>query len=203
MLAIDRAPAFPAQPKGDDMRKFLLLAAIMLALPAVGMAQDAPRAEIFGGYSYLRADDDNRGEDLHGWNASLATNLNKWFGLALDFSGHYGDPRVLPGAKADVNAHIFTVGPRFSYRGNERVTPFAHILFGAARSHVAFDSPTVRFRESDSAFAMVVGGGVDIKLGQYAAYRLFQADYVLTRFSEENQHNFRVSTGIVFRIGEQ
>jgi hypothetical protein len=31
---------------------------------------------------------------------------------------------------------------------------------------------------------------------------LFQTDYVLTRFDDDNQHNFRVSTGLVLRLGK-
>ncbi len=190
------------------MQKLLFIAALFLAsvlsAPLLAQAQDAPRTEIFGGYSYLRADDNVDGIDLHGWNASFAGNFNKWFGLVADFSGHYGDVTLLPGLKADINAHIFTVGPRFSYRGNERVTPFGHVLLGAARSGSTFFDPTLgKVKSSDSAFALIVGGGLDAKVTKNIAIRLFQADYVLTRFDDDNQHNFRVSTGVVLRLGSQ
>lgn len=185
------------------MRKLLILAVLALALPVVARAQDAPKAELYGGYSYLRADDDAGGVDLHGWNASFAANINKWFGLAADFSGHYGDVTLLPGLKADLSAHIFTVGPRFSYRGNERVTPFGHVLVGAARSDSSFLSRTGKVKSSDSTFALVIGGGLDVNINKHAAFRLFQADYVLTRFDDDTQNNFRISTGLVLKFGSQ
>lgn len=188
------------------MRKLLISAALLLlAWPLNAPAQDAPKAEIFGGYSYLRADDSfDDGLDLHGWNASAAINFTKYAGIVADFSGHYGDVRLSPTlGKADISAHLFLVGPRFSYRKHERLTPFGHVLLGAARSHVTFFDPTGKVKFRDSAFAMAVGGGLDVKLHDRLAARLFQADYVLTRFGDDSQHNFRLSTGLVLRLGEQ
>ena len=46
-------------------RKSILLAGLFLLLPAGAMAQDVPKAEVFGGYSYFNAD---RGGNLNGWN---------------------------------------------------------------------------------------------------------------------------------------
>lgn len=122
------------------MRKTLLIAGFLF-LPVTVAAQEAPRAELFGGYSYFRADG---GGNLHGWNASIAGNVSGWFGLVADFSGHYGSQSLRvqgPGmvfidADADADVHNFLAGPRFSYRKNERLTPFAHALFGVARAHV-------------------------------------------------------------------
>ena len=92
-------------------RTVLLLACVMCLLVPVGMwAQDAPRAEVFGGYSYQRVDG---GINLNGWNASLAGNYNKWLDLVADFSGQYGT----------FDSHSFLFGPQISYRGDERFTP--------------------------------------------------------------------------------
>jgi len=181
------------------MRKLFFIAALLLALPLIAQAQDAPRVEIFGGYSYLRADDDDGGLDLHGWNASTAVNLNKWVGIAADFSGHYGDVTILPGSKADVSGYLFLVGPRFSYRKHKVLTPFGHVLLGAARQHISYAG----LKDSDSAFALAIGGGLDATVHPNVAIRLFQTDYVLTRFNDDSQHNFRVSTGLVLRLGTQ
>ncbi len=185
------------------MRRVLMILALLTALPLVASAQDTPNVEIFGGYSYLRQNDNLIGEDLHGWNASFASNFTKWLGLAAEFSGHYGDATLTPGLKADVATHLFAVGPRFSYRGSESVTPFAHVLFGAARSDVTYFVPTGRTRFNESAFALIVGGGLDLKVHDNVAIRLIQADYVLTRFNSDSQHNFRASTGLVLRLGDK
>ena len=178
------------------MRKFFVLVALVVLFSGAALAQEHPKAELFGGYSYLRL---NPGQGLSGenvpggWHASIAGNVNNWFGVAGDFSGHY---KEIGGVKT--NTHSFLFGPRISYRNNEKVTPFAHVQFGAARVSGA--------GISENAFAMNFGGGVDVKISDKVAFRVGQFDYVLTRFdgptsgTTANQHNFRFSTGIVFRF---
>lgn len=185
------------------MRKLFLLAALVLILPLTGLAQKAPKAEIFGGYSYLHADDDDGGLDLHGWNASAAINFTKYAGIVADFSGHYDTATLAPGVRADLSAYLFLVGPRFTYREHKVLQPFGHVLLGAARSHTSTFGTLGRVKFDDSAFAMAIGGGLDAKVHDRLAVRLFQADYVLTRFNDDSQHNFRLSTGLVLRLGSQ
>ncbi|MGE0132062.1 MAG: outer membrane beta-barrel protein [Blastocatellales bacterium] len=185
------------------MRKLFLIAALAIALPLMAQAQDSPETEIFGGYSYLRGDDSNDGIDLHGWNASFNQNIVKWAGIKADFSGHYGDFEFLPGFGSDLSAHLFLIGPQFSIRKNERVQPFVHALFGVMRTDLSFFDVTGKITQRDSTFAMALGGGLDVKLTDHLAVRLFQADYVLTRFDDDSQHNFRASTGLVLRLGEK
>ena len=185
------------------MRKLFLLAALVLILPLTGLAQKAPKAEIFGGYSYLHADDDDGGLDLHGWNASAAINFTKYAGIVADFSGHYDTATLSPGVRADLSAYLFLVGPRFTYREHKVLQPFGHVLLGAARSHTSTFGTLGRVKFDDSAFAMAIGGGLDAKVHDRLAVRLFQADYVLTRFNDDSQHNFRLSTGLVLRLGSQ
>ncbi len=68
------------------MRRILLVVSLLFLLPLCTKAQDTPSVEVFGGYSYFHAE---TGRDLHGWNGSVAANLNRWFGLVADVSGHY------------------------------------------------------------------------------------------------------------------
>ena len=223
------------------MKKLLLLAALILMMPVLASAQDdTPEVEVFGGYSYLRADeeligigDDN--EDLHGWNGSVAYSLNDWFGLEADFAGHYGSDRTtlvspvfgptpFPSVTLDVDAdarqHTFLFGPRVTARG-DRVTGFGHALFGGANIHREIRSTPVgpvppginpiSFEDSETSFAMAVGGGIDINLSDRVAIRAIQADYLMTRYEDErvfgsgadSQHNARFSVGIVFRFGSR
>src|SRR5258705_11145352 len=76
------------------MKKFFSVTSLLLVASLSAMAQDYPKAEVFGGYSFLPADDrlsfrSACGANLHGWNASVSANLSSWFGLTADFSGHY------------------------------------------------------------------------------------------------------------------
>jgi len=69
-------------------------------------AQNAPKAEIFAGYSYGNYElipgssssvldtstisgTSSARLGLSGWNASVAVNMNRWFSFATDFSGYY------------------------------------------------------------------------------------------------------------------
>ena len=75
------------------MRKGLIGIFWALFVPLVALAQDEfPRAEVFGGYSYFRANPDKL--NLNGWDASVAGNITNWFGVEGDFSGHYGSPKA-------------------------------------------------------------------------------------------------------------
>ncbi len=192
------------------MRKLLYLCPALLLISLPAAAQTTPAAEVFGGYQYARI---NPGEGVdginqNGWNAALQLNANNWFGLVTDFSGVYGTPTInIPGGgttKVDTNFHFFLFGPQFSYRGHERVTPFVRALFGTIRANAeAFGTA-----ESQTAFGMALGGGLDVNVHDRVAIRLIQADYVLSRFEGfsgqvENQHNARLSFGVVFRLGSR
>jgi hypothetical protein len=68
-----------------------------------------------------------------------------------------------------------------------------------------------RYAASTDAFAMALGGGLDIKLGKWIALRAIQLDYVMTRLEDfglsgqpsanRNQHHLRFATGFVFNFG--
>jgi hypothetical protein len=58
---------------------------------------------------------------------------------------------------------------------------------------------------SQTAFVMSVGGGVDYKLFDHLSIRPVQADYLLTPLGvgtagTRTQDNVRISTGFVFRF---
>ncbi len=183
------------------MRKLFVAASLLLLLPLAAIAQDKPKVEIFGGYSYVHTDD-ALDLDLHGWNASVTGNLNKWFGITADFSGHYGDVSLSPGVRADVSAHLFMGGPQIAYRKNDVWQPFGHLLLGAARSHISARTATGRVSATNTDFALAVGGGLDAHIAKHLAIRLFQADYVYVHDSVDDSNNFRLSTGLVLRLGD-
>jgi len=167
------------------MKRLWMMMLFLSVAAYAAKAQETPRIELFAGYQYSHADKlllPDRG--LHGWNASLSANANRWFGIESDFSGTYaGDSRL----------HTFMGGPRFTYRATH-VTPFAHVLFGGAvRSALS---------NTDTAVAMAAGGGLDINISKHVAVRVAQFDYLLTAFSSETQGNWRYSGGFVFRFGK-
>jgi hypothetical protein len=194
-----------------EMRKVILLFAVLFLITVPARAQDTyPTAEIFGGYSYFSEDlnfdldddepiDFDERESFHGFGISVAGNLSKWFGIVADFS--YNKSEIeLPGEDIDTSNLIFLFGPRISARGSA-VTGFGHFLVGGTRRKVeSFDSET--------GFTLGIGGGVDINVGDSVAIRLFQADYLPTRFENffgdsEWFNNFRFQIGLVFKAGNR
>jgi len=100
--------------------------------------------------------------------------------------------------------------------------PFGHILASVARYAVdlsEFDDDVADF--DDAGFAMGIGGGLDVQVSRRIDVRAIQFDYNPTRFNFQDfgavnvpgaptpvdvnnegtraLHNFRFSTGIVFR----
>jgi opacity protein-like surface antigen len=211
------------------LRQALILAAALALASLTARAQETPKVEVFGGYSLLRADGDGGpSSNLNGWQASLAGNLNRHFGVVAEFSGHYGNERVRrseliaagvpvpissrdtdpdPVYRLDSRAHTFLFGPRLSFRQNPRVTPFAHALVGGTRASVRGTIPTtvgnITAEVNETAFSATFGGGLDVKLTDGLAWRVIQADYLLTRFDGSTQNNARFSTGLVLRFGSR
>jgi len=203
------------------MRVLIRMAIVMVVLGAGVSAQGVPKAELFGGYSYFRADSGSTlsGINLNGWNASVTGNLNSWFGITADFSGHYGSPQGVKHSR-----HAFLFGPTLTYRGHDKISPFVHALFGGVRGHRGITNPGPTGSPlpqlpatSETSFGMALGGGVDYTASSHVAIRLIQADYLLTRFDQPSgivcitfpcpttvngsQHNVRLSFGIVWRSG--
>ena len=153
-------------------------------------AQDMPRIQVFGGYSFTRFDSKSFGfanaTNLNGYNFSPAYNLFWGFGVVAELSGQYG---------STLNFRDLAVGPQFLYpKGNSRF--FAHALIGDARTLVQ-----VANTEGDTARAVVLGGGMDRNISPRFAIRLFQIDYIHSTLFDDKQNNLRFSTGLVYHWG--
>jgi len=193
------------------MQKLFLFVAITLALTVIAQAQEAPRVEVFGGYSYMRLEDDGSGldRDLNGFNVSgNITVLGKRLGLKADVSGHFGNIFVATGVPSiDQRQFLFLFGPQYSLRTSGKIQPFAHALFGFTRQ--TLKNNAISGDLTDTGFAFAAGGGVDLKaFSSKLSLRLVQADYVLTKFGDgaasgnNTNNNLRISTGMVVRFGK-
>jgi opacity protein-like surface antigen len=205
------------------MPKAFAVLMVLFALGLNGQAQDAPKVEVFTGYSFMSAGfpfstDPAAGNGsgvLNGWNFSAAVNANRWIGVVADFGGYYGSvtkgttfkPANCVLCTSDFtatlhNMHTFTAGPQLSIR-QDSVTVFAHALFGGAhiREDLGINISPPATSISSTNFAFLVGGGADIALSQRFALRI-QPDYLKTEILGRKQNNFRVSAGLVFRFGQ-
>ena len=175
------------------MRRFLGIAVLVVGLTAVAAAQNAPKAELFGGYSFVHSSIVGTGFNYNGGIGSVTGNMNDWFGIEAEFAGYHTGSNGVSGSLM-----TYSAGPKLAYRKNDHMTPYVHVLFGGAHSSASFAGVSA----SDNAFAMAFGGGVDANMSSRFALRLFQADYAMTKFTDgvdNRQNNFRVSTGVVVR----
>lgn len=150
-----------------------------------------------------------------GFIGSVTYNVTDMFGIEADFRWHSGN--VLEGnfelggirAGADVkySDFAFLAGPRFALRESEAVTPFAHALVGIDRGEFSVEASALGFSDtqdidSDTGFALALGGGLDWNVNRNFAVRLVQADYYLTKNWGENMNNFVLAFGVVVRFGD-
>ena len=189
------------------MRRMVMFAVVLLVCGVSAKGQSSyPKAEIFGGYSYLNIEgEDTIGVDrqsLHGVGFGVAGSLSKKISIAGDFSYNVKNNIGIGPFNVDVNAFYFLFGPRISWRG-DKATPFVHALVGGVRSKTHLTGFGAQ-RETD--FAMGFGGGVDVRVNKTIAIRAFQADYLPSRVDDligdkKWAHHFRAQGGVVFTFG--
>jgi hypothetical protein len=183
-----------------SIRQVLVLMAVfalVMTFSSRAIAQDempVPRAQMFFGYSYLNPGDNSNIPGFapgiaRGFNIAVDYNVNKWFGLTFDTSGHFHD---------NVRAGNILGGPTVSLR-RDKFVYFAHALFGVQRG-----SP-LGFSEND--FAAGVGGGVDVRIIPLLSWRVVQLDYIHANHDfapvavGDTWNSIRLSMGLVFNLG--
>jgi opacity protein-like surface antigen len=160
-----------------------------MAVPASAADGMAPKAELFGGYSYTKDGE----ESLHGGEASLALRLTQWIAVEADVSAHYGSELGISTSRL-----FFLGGPRFAYRSHS-VSVFTHYLAGGVRSRAGISVLGVDITEGRTDFAMAFGGGLDVRISDRWAIRA-QADYALIRADGSTEKEPRFSAGAVYRF---
>jgi opacity protein-like surface antigen len=213
--------------------RLFYLMGIALVLSASCFAQDTPKIEAGIDYSYALWNPSNfpsgttasgehfgNGQSLNGGGGSLVFNFSTVIGIKADvqdygsFTTTFHNVTVNPLANATSPAVATVSGDLFTYMFGPqlklhegRLRPFGEALFGGAHSDIYKHLSTVAgstFRApSQNAFAMVVGGGLDIALNSRITFRPLEVDYLLTRFGSTNfgagnQNSFRYVGGFVF-----
>jgi opacity protein-like surface antigen len=208
------------------MRKFFVLAGLLLLTVGSALAQDFPKVETSPAFMYIRTPFSfnvpggpsvKNSFNCAGGGGTLAINFTSVIGLAADLGGckYFGQTLPAP-ISSNVNGSAFTYlfGPRLTYRGASAFRPFAELSFGGVRIKLTCNnsvecpnSPSI----SKNAFALAVGGGFDIKLSKKFSLRPIQAEYLYTRFgnncslaicsNNNNQNSFRLKSGIVIAWG--
>ncbi len=193
------------------------------AMPASGnLNLDTPSMEIFLGYSYLRAVPTlaagNRLVWMNGGSASFAYYFNRSLAIVADVGDYTNSQMHFTGAytgtidtdEANGGALSYLFGPRVAFHRSGRVSPYVQALFGgihASEISIAHCTFSCTLLPTQTSFAMVAGGGLDLRIHRHFALRLIQAEYLMTRFTSYDtgnsgmQNDVRLSSGIVFRFG--
>ena len=213
------------------MKKIWGLLLLFALAAGIACAQDYPRAELFTGYTYTRANSASNvpAFSMNGGSGQFFGNVNKWLGFGVDMGAvHNGN---IGGAHLDSTFTNFLFGPRVSIR-TSRLRPYFNVLFGGVHAPTSTainavppsptqpiylpgsttpvppDTPvTLRAVASQTAFAMTTGGGLDIKINRHLSFRPIGLDYLLTRLqnlrsaNDNNQHSIRYTTGLNFTFG--
>jgi len=200
---------------------FLLLLTVLVSAPAA-LAQDSDfkRYEFYGGYAYQRANNNsssfdrngtasiggtqvifgNRDQAYNGFTAEFNQNPWRHVGLVTSFTGVYDRTpyvNIVNGRSfsAKVQRYDLLFGPRYNFRLG-RINPFVEGMAGFEHMRVGFSDNLTNATRVDTAFAMALGGGVDVHLSDHFDIRAIQADYVPTFFNGTHQNNYRVGAGV-------
>jgi len=189
------------------MRKLVSVVILMFGFClAAAAAEDAPTVEVYGGVSFLHIDDNGLGapkRNFAGWDSEFQYNVTKLLGVTADIGGNYG--RVQP-SFANSHTYTYVFGPTFSIR-KEHATIFAHALFGENTISKNVITGGSDASPTDSAFSMLWGGGIDVKVNQRFAVRLAQLDWLYTRHDlteiggKAFQNNIRLTGGVIINFG--
>lgn len=213
------------------MNKSARVIGLALLLAAAAAATDFQQYEIYLGYDFARLNPDTSyvpSFNANGGSAQFVYNFNSLLGVAFD--GGAVTKGVLGGYSVDTTLVNFVAGPRVSWNRHSRFRPFAEALFGGAygTSSAQFSllpvvTPPIlppglavppnapvsaRLVSSRTGFAMLIGGGLDVKVSKHVFVRPFEVDYYLTRLPDfglpndnVNSNNFRYSGGVNFMFG--
>ncbi len=191
------------------MSRLRLATIICVTVGAAAVAQDTPRAEIYGDYTYMQYNPTITGlqsRALNGAGGGFQINMGKYFGLKGDLQGYQStqwtlnvtspittpNGTIIPVGTYKTNANMFTYlfGPVIQVPA-KRVKPFAEVLFGGSNTNLygRLYNQTITGGQSSEAsgtqhpFTMAMGGGLDVSVNKHVAFRLAELDYVMTRYT--------------------
>ena len=212
-----------------SVRGKTVLFIVMLLMGTAAWAQEFPRHEIAGDYTYAyyvpsTSYGKATNQSLNGGGIAYVFNFAPRIGFKVDLQGYESSTNrfTVPlttnfplGGQVNVYGNLFTYlfGPQLKLR-THFMQPFGSLLVGGAHSNVygnAYKQCGITLvcsfhtAPSGDAFAFVIGGGVDIPVGHHLQIRPASFDYLLTNFSNPFNHgaqsNWRYTAGLNVTFG--
>lgn len=172
------------------LRRYVLLLAMAAFLLVPAAQAQLRNSDAFFGYSRLGANAfyPNTG-GLNGWDAAVHVHLAPFFGGEADVS-HWG----MGASAATPKTTSVMVGPRLTVKALG-FSVFAHGLIGGEHS-----SNSAGASISGGAFTYAIGGGVDVPLLPFFAWRVGGDRIDAPTSSPSGANHYRINTGLVFRF---
>jgi len=196
------------------MRKLVIVGILVLAMSGLALAQDFPKNEFFGGYSYLRNDLADSTSWLagyynsdfgtagkgngHGFEVAYTRNLNKWFGIKADFSTHFGKVKM---DASDVYSYDY---PDEYYNEAHKET---YNQKGTAdfRQYMFLFGPEISLRKYDTfrPYAHVLFGftHIDVHKINLSYTDLYECDYCTPYFETDSVTGKATGRSFAFAVG--
>ncbi len=205
--------------------KLICVLGFLLLATAFSMAQEFPKVELTGGYSYVNLHPNLApltSQNMNGGGGAFVYNVSPLFGIKADFMGYAvgtGWTKQLQhdgytgAASASGNLFTYMFGPQIK-KHSGKFQPFGEALFGAGHSNgygtliksiEDGNHQITNVSGSNNAFAMEFGGGLDIALNNHIQIRPVEVDYLATHFGYKSysafQNNFKYFAGVNFTLG--
>jgi hypothetical protein len=194
------------------MNKQIVSTAVILLFAICSVAQDVPKAEVYGGYTFVRfnANGPVNAFTANGGVGSFQFNFNKWIGIVGELGGVHNGALSISSSRTltpDQTAFTYLFGPRVFFNKAGVVSPFLEFLAGGFHNSRSFNVPDslippgatappgvtvtpgpgyTKFASTQNAAALAAGGGIDIRLSRLISFRPVQLDYLPTHFSPFN-----------------
>lgn len=191
---------------------FAVLAVSLLSSSAIAQSDANPKWDLFVGYQWLHpgatvpqpfVDYNNPSafnvpDMARGFGSALTYNFDHHWGLEADLGHNWGNDNYETTA---------SVGPRFIWR-TDTANYFLHTM-------VSLNRTSISGLNAQNGAGAILGGGMDLPIRKWLAFRLFEADWVYARHnyyefavpSDTNNlarpefEGVRLRTGLVFSWG--
>jgi len=194
----------------------LFAASLTVATVQCLHAQEAASGEVFGGYTYIKANPlvTAPKTSMHGWMGGAGAYVNRWFGVGMEIAAQFGEippPSGVSAPNLSSKEYSYLVGPQFRFLKTDRVQVAAKFLLGGVFGQVRVDPTTSAAAAAQlsaagyssfdqTKFGMLLGFPVDVGVSKLIGIRI-QPGLYMTDFSNTKQGNFRFTVGPVFRFG--
>ena len=163
------------------------------AFPETQPAKDLFQVGV--GYNFMRTDKEDV-KNLNGFQVAGFYNVNSWLAVGGEFSGLFGTATrhySMVNEDISLDRYLYLFGPQVTFHPIPQVPQIqlvGHVLAGGVHDENEFRYSGMTHRSSANAFAMTVGGGVDVQVTrQITIGPVF--DYTPTAFPASNGHNWQ------------